>query len=227
MALAELKKLVENVKDLTKHLLAQNEKAEKILGEYKKKCNDVEDIEKGLAKIKKDLQEVQEQATDNLVIEFVGAVDSGKSSLINALLRDDRLPTSCGESTVCSFKIVITEEERWSLQLDGETEKKYGEEFKEIIKACTKMSSFECRAKRKKMKITAKSVIQLHWPKMLCKTLPENVVLYDTPGLGEDSEVFEVLKKSCKTADILVAVMETKTPSLQRVSKGKPSYRNY
>lgn len=35
MALAELKKLVENVKDLTKHLLSQNEKAEKILDEYK------------------------------------------------------------------------------------------------------------------------------------------------------------------------------------------------
>ena len=87
------------------------------------------------------------------------------------------------------------------------------------------MSSFEWRAKREELKITAKSVIQLNWPKMLCKTLPENVVLYDTPGFGEDSEVFEVLKKSCKKADILVAVMETKTPSLQRVSKGhsKPS----
>ena len=112
MPLAELKKLVKNVKDLTKDLLAQNAIAEEILGKYKEKFNDVEDIEKGLAKIKKDLQKVQEQATDKLVIEFVGAVDSGKSSLINALLRDDRIPTSCSESTVCSFKIVITEEER-------------------------------------------------------------------------------------------------------------------
>ena len=85
------------------------------------------------------------------------------------------------------------------------------------------MSSPKCRDLREKLNITAKSAIQLNWPKRECKTLPENIVLYDTPGFGEDSEVLEVLKKSCKTADILVAVMETKTPSLQRVSKGKPS----
>jgi len=47
--------------------------------------------------------------------------------------------------------------------------------------------------------------------------------LYDTPGFGEDSEVDEVLKESCKKADIIVAVMETKGPSLKNVSKGKTS----
>ena len=223
MGLEELKKLVEDVKKLTEVLLTQNGKAEELLGEYKKKFNDAGDVEKRLAELKNDLQKVQERATDKLVIQFVGAVDSGKSSLINALLQDDRLPTSCGESTVCSFKIVTTEEEEWSLQLDGETEKKYGEEFQKIIEACAKMSSAESRARREELEITERSVIQLNWPKTLCRTLPENVVLYDTPGFGEDSEVLDVLKELCKTANILVAVMETKTPQLQQVSKGKPS----
>lgn len=40
--------------------------------------------------------------------------------------------------------------------------------------------------------------------------LLENVVLYDIFGLGEDSEVFEVLKKLCKIVDIFVVVMEIK-----------------
>ena len=223
MGLEELKKLVENVKGLAKHLLDQHEKAEEILGEYKEKVNDVAEIEKGLAKMKTDLQNVQKQATEKLVIEFVGAVDSGKSSLINALLREDRLPTACGESTVCSFKIVTTEEEEWSLQLDEKTKKKSEKDLEEIKQLCSKMCNSENRARREELKITAESVLQLNWPEKLCKKLPENVVLYDTPGFGEDSEVFDILKKSCETADILVAVMETKTPSLEKVSKGKPS----
>lgn len=213
------------MKDLTKDIQAQNKKAEEILGKYKANFNDVEDIERGLAKIKTDLEKVQNQATDKLVIEFVGAVDSGKSSLINALLREDRLPTAVGESTVCSFKIVITEDERWSLQLDGKDEKKYGEDFEEIKQLCSKMCHSKNRTKREDLEITAKSVLQVNWPQKLCKTLPQNVVLYDTPGFGEDAEVFEVLKESCKTADIIVAVMETKTPSLEKVSKGKPALR--
>lgn len=219
MALAELKKLVKNVKDLTKDLLAQNAIAEEILGKYKEKFNDVEDIEKGLAKIKEDLQKVQEQATDKLVIQFVGAVDSGKSSLINALLREDRLPTSAGESTVCSFKIVTTEEEKWSIQLGEESEKKYGNDFEEIKQLCSQMCNSENRARREELRITAESVLQVNWPEKLCKTLPVNVVLYDTPGFGETKGVFEIVKESCKTANILVAVMETKTPSLVRISE--------
>ena len=223
MGLEELKKLVENVKGLTKHLLDQNEKAAEILGRYKEKFNDVAEIEKGLAKVKKDLQEVQKDATEKLVIEFVGAVNSGKSSLINALLREDRLPTACGESTVCSFKIVTTEEERWSIQLEGEKEKKYGEDFEEMKQLCSKMCNSKNRAKRKELKITAESVLQLNWPVKFCHTLPENIVLYDTPGFGEDEEVLEILKKSCKTANILVAVMATSNPSLVGVSKVTPS----
>ena len=224
MGLEELKKLVENVKGLAKHLLDQHEKAEEILGEYKEKVNDVAEIEKGLAKMKTDLQNVQKQATEKLVIEFVGAVNSGKSSLINALLREDRLPTACGESTVCSFKIVTTEEERWSIQLEGKKEKKYGEDFEEIKQLCSKMCNSNHRARRRELKITAKSVLQLNWPVKFCYTLPENVVLCDTPGFGEDTKVFDIVKESCKTANIIVAVMAlTGSPLLEKVSKGKPS----
>lgn len=223
MALAELKKLAENLRDLTKDLLAQSETAEKILNEYKDKFTDVADIKNGLAEIKDELQKLQNQATDKQVIVFVGAVDSGKSSLINALLRDDRLPTSTGESTVCSFKIATTVEDEWSLQLDGDKDKQYGDDFKKIMEACSKSAFPDSRAIREKLNITAKSVLQVNWPEKLCTSLPPNVVLYDTPGLGEDSEVLETLKEPCKTADIIVTVMETKTPSLQNVSKGKTS----
>ena len=225
MALAEIKELVEKVQGLTKKIQVQTDEAEEILGKYKKKFSDVEDIENGLAKIKEDLQNIQKRATDKIVIEFIGAVNSGKSSLINALLRDDRLPTSWGESTVCSFKIIATEEERWSLQLDGETEKKYGDDFNEIKQLCSKMCDRDSRAKREELKITAKSELQMNWPITLCKLLPPNVVLHDTPGFGENSGVLDVLKESCKKADILVAVMDTQRPSLVTVSKlkGKPS----
>ncbi|KAL9989161.1 hypothetical protein ACROYT_G003678 [Oculina patagonica] len=193
MALAELQKLIDSVRDLTGKLRAENDEVRMILDEYTervlkstKSFNIVGDIRHGLAEIKADLEILQEQATDQLVIKFVGSVNSGKSSLINALLREDCLPTTCGESTMCLFKICTTEEERWSVQRDG-GKKRYGD--------------------------------HVNWPQKLCKTLPENVVLYDTPGFGEEIKVEQVVKNTCQTADIIVAVMDIMSPQLVAVSK--------
>lgn len=227
MALTKLKELVKGVNDLTGGLRTENVKVEKILDEFTqrllaptKSLNTVANIKTDLVDIKTDLEIVQKQATDKLVIKFVGAVNSGKSSLINALLREDRLPTTCGESTMCLFKICTTEEGSWSVQIDG-GEKRYGDHVEDIRQLYCKMADSKTRAKREKnkKKIKIDSVVQVNWPQKLCKTLPENIVLYDTPGVGENKEVAEVVEGSCKTADIIVAVMDTMSPQLVAVSK--------
>lgn len=227
MALAKLKELVKSVEDLTGELCTENVKVENILDEFTQRLlaptessNTVGNIKKGFDEIKTDLEIVQKQATDKLVVTFVGTVNSGKSSLINALLREDRLPTTCGESTMCLFKISTTEEESWSVQLGG-GEKLYGDHVEDIRQLYCKMADSKTRAKREKnkKKIKIDSVVQVNWPQKLCKTLPENVVLYDTPGFGENKEVTKVVEGSCQTADIIVAVMDTMSPQLVAVSK--------
>ncbi len=227
MALAELQKLqkvIDSAKDLTGKLRAENDKVVTILDEYTerilnptKNSNTVGHIRNGLTGIKNDLDNVEKQATDELVIEFVGAENSGKSSLINAVLREDILPTSCGESTMCSFKICTTDEERWSVQKDG-GEKSYGRDVEEVKKLYCKMSGSTIRERQREMAIKTESVVQVNWPQNLCATLPKRVVMYDTPGCSEDEKVANVVKESCKTADIIVAVMDTMSTSFREVS---------
>ena len=226
MALAQLRELVNGVKVLTEKLFVENDKVTKILDEYPKRiknCVTVADIKKDVEGIKRDLETVEKHATEKLVITFVGAINSGKSSLINALLREDRLPTACGESTVCSFKICTTEEKSWSVHLDEKNKTWNEDEVEEIKQLFCKIADPESRAKRRELSINTKSVVQVNWPQTLCRTLPENVVLHDTPGFGKDPKVFKVVKKSCEETDVIVAVVDTMSPMLERVSMRTPS----
>ena len=213
MGLEELNELVNGVKELTGKLRAENDDVNKTLSEYASQIKDcgtstVKDMKKELAEIEKDLLNLQKQATDKMVIEFVGAVNSGKSSVINALLREDILPTASGDATKCSFKICTTNEESWSAQLN-EGEKRYGKDVEEIKQLYCQMSDSTIREKQRALGIKRESVVQLNWPQTLCEKLPENVVLYDTPGIGVDKEVDKLVKNSCETADIIVPVMDT------------------
>ena len=224
MGLEELNGLVNGVKELTGKLRAEKDDVNKTLSEY---TNQIEDcgtstVADELEAIEEDLSNLQKQATNKMVVEFVGAINSGKSSLINALLREDILPTSCGESSVCSVKICTTNEERWSVQLNKE-EKRYGEDVEEIKQLYCQMSDSTNREKQKARGIKTESVVQVNWPQTLCEKLPENVVLYDTPGIGNDEEVTKLVKSSCKTADIIVAVMDSMYPSFLEVSELTPS----
>ena len=64
-----------------------------------------------------------------------------------------------------------------------------------------------------------KGIGQINWPASKCKKLPRNVILCDTPGFGENDEDMELVTQTCKKADIIVAVMDSMSPSRGRVSK--------
>lgn len=224
MALAELKELSNNVNALTVELRCENGKVKQIFDEFarrfpvpNKSKNTIEAIKNGLAEIKADLEDLQKQATDKIVIEFIGSVNAGKSSLINALLREAILPATCEESTMCSFKICTAKEETWSAQKDGGVNI-YEKDVDEIKKLYCKMADSTNREKQKKLNINTESLVQVNWPQKLCQTLPENVILYDTPGIGNDKKVSDLIEKSCRTADIIVAVIDAMSPLLTPVS---------
>ena len=178
----------------------------------------VEHIEKQLQAIKEDLERIQKKASDKVFIEFVGATSSGKSTLINALTREERLPAGFAETTMCLIEIYTTDDEEWSVKVDDETlsDKKNEKSIRDLL---TAMSQEDVRKERSDLNINEGSVVRVGWPKKFSRQLPENVVLVDSPGYGEDENYDRIVKNSCQKADIIVAVMDSMSPSKLQVSK--------
>ena len=181
-------------------------------------CKSVEYIEEQLQEIQGDLERIQKKASDKLVIEFVGATSCGKSTLINALTREERLPTGFAETTMCLTEIYTTDDEEWSVKVDDETlsDKKNEKSIRDLL---TAISQEDVRKERSDLNINEGSVVSVGWPKKFSRQLPENVVLVDSPSYGETENCDQIVKNSCQKADIIVAVMDSMSPSIAQVSK--------
>ena len=77
-----------------------------------------------LQKIKEELINLKEKASGKLIIQFVGVTGSGKSSLINCLLRDDRLPVHMLPCTISSIRVCTTPGDTWRVKVNGKELKK-------------------------------------------------------------------------------------------------------
>ena len=181
-------------------------------------CKSVIDAEKQLQEIQEDLERIQKKASDKVVIEFVGATSSGKSTLINALTREERLPAGFAETTMCLIEVYTTDDKDWSVEVNGKllSDKKDREGIRDLL---TEMSKEDVRNERSDLNINEGSVVRVGWPKTFERQLPQNVVLVDSPGYGEDENCDQIVKNSCQKADIIVAVMDSMSPSKAHVSK--------
>lgn len=223
MVWEKFKEVKRRVEDLTK----ENEKFGQILDKYRKNLSDelgtseewedVKTTEKQFNKIKEELDSLRKKASEDIVIEFVGGTSSGKSSLINCLLREDRLPVDQLQSTMCSIHVCTTPSNQWKVEVDGKQLEK-GDDKEGVTKLLNTMSDAQSKQERKNRGITKKSVVKVYWPEYLCTRLPVNIVLVDTPGYGEDPKSTKIVTDSCKTADIIVAVTNIMSPNLDTVS---------
>ena len=226
--------LVEGVKKLTKPLQEDTEKIFKILKKYEntlgaegakaEECGELSQLSQRINKVMDDLKNVREkEASKDIVIQFVGATGSGKSSLINALLGERRLPVGFTRGAKCPIKVCITEDSEWSIEKIPEKENKEtltGQTDDKIVSdLLSKMSGQRNEQLRKEKGIGLRTIMQINWPANKCKTLPPNVILCDTLGFGENDEDMELVTQTCKKADIIVAVMDSMSPSRGRVSK--------
>ena len=178
----------------------------------KKSQNDLRQMIGGLK------DEHKKAVSKDVTVVFVGKTNSGKSSLINALLRDDRLPVGEGTTTMCTIQVRPTPDKLWSVidTVSGTilSDKMDKEAVKRYLDA---LVTDETEEQMKKENITSKSIVQVNWPSDLCN-LPEDIVLVDTPGVGEIEDFEQVVADSFKIADLIVAVINLDSPSMKDVS---------
>ena len=216
-------KLINIIQSLTEALQGVKE----ISDEYYKKYNNEHPLaseptrqpQNDLVKLE---EELRKAVSEDVTIVFVGRTSSGKSSLINALLGDDRLPTGPCTTTMCTFEVRPTPDELWSIIDTGTgtilSKIKDKEEVKNFLDALVDEKTEKERAKQN---INCESVIRVNWPRDPC-SLPEDIVLVDTPGLRENDKWDQAVANSCKKADLMVAVMDFMSPSIQDVSTVYP-----
>ena len=215
-----LQKDTEKVKDISKQFEETLSEEEKTF----KECADLGILCQKLTKAMTELRNVREKlASKDIVIEFVGTTNSGKSSVINALLRERRVPVGFMQTTMCSIRVRVTENREWSVEKIGKDgEKKLLSEAieeKALENLLSKMSGLKNEKLRKEEGIDLHTTVQINWPKEKYRKLPENVILCDTPGFGESEEDIQLVTERCKKADIIVAVMDSTSPSREIVSK--------
>ena len=101
-----------------------------------------------------------------MIIQFVGATSSGKSSLINALLGESRPPVGFMQTTICSIKVWIIENSEWRVKIIDENGSK--ETLTEVTneKAASdrlsKMSGRENEQRWKEKGIGRRTIVQVN-----------------------------------------------------------------
>ena len=119
---------------------------------------------------------------------------------------------------MCLTEIYTTDDEEWSVKVDDKTlsDKKNEKSIRDLL---TSISQEDVRNERSDLNINEGSVVSVGWPKKFSRQLPEKVVLVDSPSYGETENCDQIVKNSCQKADIIVAVMDSMSPSIKHVSK--------
>ena len=177
---------------------------------------DFETVSNGIDQLNASAIQLSERAENKMQIAFVGSVGAGKSTLINALLGENIMPVTRAETTFCNVAVTGSSSDGWTAVVRGSGKALEIPEFRQLLHV------LKAKEQREILGITPASVIDVKWPTARCKALVENVVLYDTPGIGERKPTDDAVIELCKFVDVIVAVMDVHSPSLRTVSKILP-----
>ncbi|XP_068604728.1 mitofusin-1 [Brachionichthys hirsutus] len=131
----------------------------------------------------------------HMKVAFFGRTSNGKSTVINAMLRDRVLPSGIGHTTNCFLSVEGT---------DG------GEAF--LVSAAPgdrrSVSTVNQLAHALHMDPTldSGSLVKVFWPKSRCALLRDDLVLMDSPGTDVTQELDSWIDKFCLDADVFVLV---------------------
>ncbi|KAM8838886.1 mitofusin-1 isoform 2-T2 [Synchiropus picturatus] len=129
----------------------------------------------------------------HMKVAFFGRTSNGKSTVINALLRERVLPTGIGHTTNCFLRIQGTDREE--PYLTTETSERSIHTVHQLAHALHRSSSLDSR-----------SLVEVFWPKSRCALLREDLVLMDSPGTDVTQELDYWIDEFCLDADVFVLV---------------------
>ncbi|KAL4221326.1 Mitofusin-2 [Mactra antiquata] len=143
-------------------------------------------------------------ARDHMKVVFFGRTSNGKSTTINAMLREKILPTGIGHTTHCFLQVEGSDSNDGYLLTEEEPDKpKSVQSIKQLASALSNV------------KLKENSLIRILWPKNKCRLLREDVVLVDSPGIDVTPDLDLWIDKFCLDADVFVLVSNAESTLMQ------------
>ncbi|XP_040568065.1 transmembrane GTPase Marf [Lepeophtheirus salmonis] len=131
---------------------------------------------------------------DHMKVVFFGRTSNGKSTTINALLRDRILPTGIGHTTSCFLQVEASPDGSSYILTEDSDEHKKCDSISQLANALS-TESLDPNAK-----------VRLFWPSKNCPMLGSEVVVIDSPGIDVEADLDEWIDKYCQDSDVFVLV---------------------
>lgn len=131
---------------------------------------------------------------DHMKVAFFGRTSNGKSSVINAMLREKILPSGIGHTTNCFLQVEGSDSGESYLVTEDSTEK-------QNVKSVGQLAHALC-----KEKLGESQLVHIYWPKDKCLLLRDDVVFVDSPGIDVSPNLDEWIDRHCLDADVFVLV---------------------
>ncbi|KAJ8278330.1 hypothetical protein GJAV_G00086450 [Gymnothorax javanicus] len=139
-------------------------------------------------------------ARRHMKVAFFGRTSNGKSTVINAMLRDRVLPSGIGHTTNCFLSVEGTDEDKAFLKTEGSEEEKSVKTVNQLAHALHMDESLD-----------AGSLVKVFWPKTKCALLRDDLVLMDSPGTDVTTQLDSWIDKFCLDADVFVLVANSES----------------
>ncbi|KAM9797196.1 mitofusin-1b [Syngnathus typhle] len=139
-------------------------------------------------------------ARRHMKVAFFGRTSNGKSTVVNAMLRDRVLPSGIGHTTNCFLSVEGTDEDKAYLKTEGSEEEKSIKTVNQLAHALHMDESLD-----------AGCLVRVFWPKTKCALLRDDLVLVDSPGTDVTSELDSWIDKFCLDADVFVLVANSES----------------
>jgi mitofusin len=142
-------------------------------------------------------------ARDHMKVVFFGRTSNGKSTAINAMLREKILPSGIGHTTHCFIQVEGSDSKEGFLLTEDTDKPKSITDIKQLASALSDV------------KLQENSLIRILWPKEKCRLLREDVVLVDSPGIDVSPNLDLWIDKFCLDADVFVLVANAESTLMQ------------
>lgn len=166
-------------------------------GEFNVQIRQIENSIEKLIKIKDAL------ARNNMKVAFFGRTSNGKSTVINAILQNNILPSGIGHTTNCFLQVEGTDEEEPYIVVE-QTNQRYNIDSVKHLANALSTESLEDSA-----------LVKIHWPKSKCPILHDDVVLVDSPGTDVSANLDKWIDLYCRDADVFVLVSNSESTLMQ------------
>lgn len=139
-------------------------------------------------------------ARRHMKVAFFGRTSNGKSTVINAMLRDRVLPSGIGHTTNCFLSVEGTDDDKAYLKTEGSDEEQSIKTVNQLAHALHMDESLD-----------AGCLVRVFWPKTKCALLRDDLVLVDSPGTDVTSQLDSWIDKFCLDADVFVLVANSES----------------